>query len=209
MKKIKYWLLLALTPVQKLLQRIGKQESMMNEVKVKEIMRLADQGDILLSYEHGRPTSFLIKGFYDHAAIITSKLTVMEAVGDKVINGKNVGGVREVDLEEWLYKKDHVAVIRPVYLDVFSYGGRSNIINRQAAAAALYFKGKAYDYGFNVDNEKVYCSELVYLSYVNFDTKFMRHIEGEILPEDYYKMCFDLKDGALFELLYDSRKPCD
>lgn len=177
MKKIILWLL---TPVQKFLQRTGNQESLINKNQVDNLLSLIKEGDILLSYENGRPTSFLIKGYYDHAAIVSSKMSVVEAVGDKFVDGKNIGGVREVDLEEWLYKKDSVAVVRPLYPSIYT--------NKLAASNSLSHIGKSYDYTFSLSEEKLYCSELVYICYRVEDADFLKHIEGEILPHDYYEL---------------------
>lgn len=196
---IKEFILGLLTPIQKFLQRMGRQETKITEDQVHEILALIKSGDIVLSFEYGRPTSILIKGFYDHAAIVTSKLTIMEAVGDS-FDDKNInhGGVREVGLEEWLYKKDYVAVVRPKY--------ENDIPNREAAAISFFYKGRPYDYKFKVGGDAVYCSELVYLCYVTADKDFLGHIEYEILPQIYYDLCKDSKtDKMKFELIKETR----
>lgn len=116
-----------------------------------------------------------IKGFYDHATILSSKGTIVEAVGDKFVDGKNTGGVREVDLEEWLYKKDHVALIRVNHASAFAAGMN-----------ALKYIGRGYDYYFKHGEEKVYCSELPYLCYRTEWPEFLAEFEGdEILPQLY------------------------
>lgn len=198
---MKAWFLGLIIPIQKFLQRIGRQETKMTFQQVDDVMKLIKDGDIVLSFEHGRPTSFLIKGFFDHAAIVTSKLTIMEAVGDRFVDGKNIGGVREVNPVEWLYKKDYVAVIRPSYKD-------GDLNNRLAGAAALYYKGKGYDYKFERGDECVYCSELEYLCYSMYDQRFLEDVDGEILPQLYFDLTNDVprSDGMTFDLVYDSRK---
>lgn len=199
MKKIKSFILSILKPFQVILQRLGRQDSKVTAQQVKDIQDLAQPGDIVLSFEYGRLTSILIKGFFDHAAIVSSKMNIVEAVGDNFVDNKNIGGVREVDFEEWLYKKDYVAVVRPVY-------AVGNIVNKEAAAACLYYLGKNYDYQFKIDNETIYCSELVYLSYISFDKDFMSHIKYEILPQEYYDMTKQMPGKKMyFELIYDSR----
>ena len=198
---MKRWFLRLITPIQKFLQRIGRQESKMSYQQVSDVKLVIREGDIVLSFEYGRPTSILIKGFFDNAAIVTSKLTIMEAVGDRFVDGKNIGGVREMDLVEWLYKKDYVAVIRPSYPD-------GDIINKQAAATSLYYRGRNYDYSFCRDNEDIYCSELEYACYIGFDPKFLNEVDGEILPQIYYDLTNDVPrdDGFTFDLIYDARK---
>lgn len=182
MKRIILWLL---TPIQKILQRIGRQEAKISAEQVNVIVALAKPGDIFLSFEYGRPTSFLIKGFYDHAAILSSKLTIVEAVGDYH------GGVKEVDLKEWLYKKDSVAVVRPLFT--------SNYVNEMAAANSLSFVGKKYDYQFKLDNEVLYCSEVPYVCYRMENKNFMSCIteDDEILPNDYYELGLNSMDFEL------------
>lgn len=207
------------TPIQKFLQRRGNQEPLMSSDQVEMCYKLIQDGDIVLSYEQGRPTSVLIKGFWDHATIVTIRKTIMEAVGDKFIyledysffeilfdwigalfgvpsklKRRNIGGVREVSLREWLFKKDSVCVIRPIY----KKSVRKKDINKNASGRALGYKGLDYDYQFTIGAEKVYCSELVYLCYAAFDADFMSHIDGEILPIDYYNMCFDSPRKDLF-----------
>lgn len=183
MKKILLWLV---TPIQRMLQVLGNQEPLITEDQVLDILNTVEPGDILLSYESGRPTSFLIRGYWDHAAIISSKLTIVEAVGDAH------GGVREVPIKEWLFKKDSVCVIRPLFL--------SKYVNKMAAANSLSFVGKSYDYQFSLDNEMLYCSEVPYVCYRMESNDFMSHIKpnDEILPNDYYElglssMSFEIK----------------
>lgn len=142
-----------------------------------------------------------IPGPLDHAIIVTTTKTVMEAVGDKYENGKNIGGVREVPLRGFLTKKDEFVVIRPVYIN-------NEDINKRAAAHSRIFKGCNYDYQFRMDNENVYCSELVYLCYRKFDEKFMEHISfyDQILPDEYLKLVSNSKrDDLKFEIIIDTR----
>lgn len=157
------------------MQKLGRSEPLMTYDQAIQILNMACEGDILLSYESQRLTSSFIKGYYKHAAIISSKMTVIEAVGS---------GVREVEVIEWLLDKDSVALLRPIY--------DSNIINKQAAATSLYYKGFSYDYSFSLVDERVYCSELIYLCYIKYDSKFLDHIDhNDILPNEYYEACFD------------------
>lgn len=179
MKKLERFLLWLLIPFQKWIQRRGRRETLMTEKIVGHLLSLIKPGDIVLSYEAQRYTSYFIKGFYDHAVIISSRGTVVEAVGDLFIHGKNVGGVREVPLEEWLYKKDYVAVVRVVHI--------SQSLVDAAALNALRYIGRNYDYCFSHDNETVYCSELPYLCYRQVWPQFFDSIDDdrEILPQMY------------------------
>lgn len=193
-------------------QGLGSKESLITEEAVEAIMSLAQPGDILLSYEFGRPTGKLIKGDFDHAAMVNKKLKVVDAVGDhwvylqniivRILNfftgkkneKKNLGGVRVNGMERWLYQMDGVALIRPVIPDP--------IINLKAAANADTFIGVGYDYKFKKGSETIYCSELPYLCYVTVFPKFLYyHEDDEILPQYYRDMC-DEKSHH-FELVYE------
>lgn len=182
MKRLKIALLWLLIPIQKWFQRRGRKETIITKKIVDQLVALIKPGDVLLSYEAQRPTSLFIKGFYDHAVIVSPRGTVIEAVGDLFVGGKNVGGVREVPLEEWLYKKDQVAVIRV---------GISQDLVLKASENALKYIGRNYDYCFSHDNETVYCSELAYLCYREVWPEFFAGIDEdrEILPQMYLDFC--------------------
>lgn len=196
--QIKNRILLWLKPIQMWFQRRGRLETIIADECVNNIMKLVQPGDIILSYEAQRWTSAFIKGNYDHASIVTPDLQIMEAVGDKFYNGRNLGGVRKVSMIGFLYRKDHVAVIRPTLNDPG--------VNLKAAEKSLVYEGKGYDYSFSRNEETVYCSELEYLCYNAYDPTFLDIIpaDKEILPIDYMKMC-DIQPYR-FKCLYDTRK---
>lgn len=195
-------------PLQMWMQHMGASEPLMTEYAVKRIVALAKPGDKLLSYENQRLTSLFIDGDWDHAAIVTSNMTVMEAVGDdwREVNGEkvNFGGVREVPLEQWLYGKDHVALIR---------NGHLNLLQAIKVGKKSYdYKGGGYDYGFELSLEElkklkpedekpnIYCSELVYLCHIAIDPEFCKgFIKEEILPQLYYDLCDNKNMFLLFE----------
>lgn len=191
LKRFFLWLII---PIQKLLQRIGRQEAKITAEAVETIRNLVEDGDTLLCYESGRPTSALIKGKYNHAVIYYNG-KIYEAVGDKWVyeNGvrKNIGGVREVDLIKWLYQVDGVALIRP---DLPKH------IRQAAGKNAPKYVGIGYDYVFQYGGEKVYCSELEYLCYRTEVPNFMSYVgpNEEILPQLYRDRC-----GKDFILIYE------
>jgi len=196
------------TPFQKALSKSGHQEPDISEELIDNCVKSSEPGDIILTYETGRPTANFIRGPMDHAAIITDLGTVMEAVTDRFVQDlltksmTNIGGVREVTLKPFLCRKNQFVIIRPVYKDI------DRKINVSAGTYSRTYKGRGYDHQFRIDNEKVYCSELVYLSYRRFDQKFMEHISiyDEILPDDYLKLTTDSKrDDLKFQIIYDTR----
>lgn len=187
--QIKNRILQFLKPIQIWIQRRGYIETEFTISQVRELIINIKAGDILLSYESGRWTSMFIKGEWDHAAIVDDNLYVVEAVGDKFVEGKNLGGVRKIKLEDWIIKKNHIMVLR--HIDY-------NNISLKAAALSGRFVGKNYDYAFHLGAESLYCSELVYLCYKPFNYDFMDHVHNEILPIDYTK-------SRHLEVIYNSR----
>lgn len=177
------------TPVQKFMQKLGRAEPKMNREAVDLAMSLIQIGDILVTHENQRITSLFIKGEYDHAAIL-SPVGIVEAVGDDIESGVNIGGVRSVDLEEFLFLMDKVAIIRPLKTSVEA--------NYAAGCNALTYKGKGYDYEFKIDKDKIYCSELVFLSYQ--ETEIFKSLgKKQILPQVFRDMCDDVNFKLIFE----------
>lgn len=191
MLRLKHLLLNLLTPLQKWIQRLGYIENSFTEEDVEHMYQLCEAGDILGSYETGRITSWFIKGEYDHIAMVTDDMMVIEAVGDKFVNGNNVGGVRKVPLKEWIWKKNHIFIMRHK-----TYG-----IGTKASKSYYTLIGMSYDYTFDRGNEKMYCSEIPYICYQQHDQYFLSNVPAtkEILPIDYLA-CTSL------ELLWDTRR---
>lgn len=184
---LKIYLLTLLTPVQRVMQKLGKPEPRMRKAHVDAIMAHSRVGDILLSHEDYRLTNGFIRGYWDHAAIIGPNSTVIEAVGT---------GVRQVDLEQWLYQKDDVCLIR-VNCDA--------LIAFKAGTTALIYINRAYDYLFSFGADKIYCSELVWICYKDLISGFMRPVvakNSQILPEHYFD--FAVANNGL-QLLYNTK----
>lgn len=190
MQFLKYIFLWCFEPIEKIMQHIGKEECLMDKAMVDHMISIIEKGDILLSHEDQRLTSMFIKGFWDHAAIVNSVGMVTEAVGS---------GVHEKDLEEWLYKKDYVVIIRHKFA--------TPMMKLEAAEFSRTMLGMKYDFQFtefdwslNLLNlfklkspfdkktdQDIYCSEAVKLSWRKPDPIFMKHCDGkEILPQEYF-----------------------
>lgn len=170
--RFKYFFLWLATPLQKLLQKWSRPEPEMSRDQVSAVMKRARRGDLLLSYEGGRLTSPFIPGDWDHLAVINNNRDVIEAVAPKV---------RFQNLEEWLFKKKGVALVR--------YKNKS--LRGVAIVASNYvnkFVGWPYDYLFKYGNKKVYCSEIGYITYKEIDPDFMKHLAKgkEVTPNDFY-----------------------
>ena len=172
------------------LQRRGYVENDFTKETVNKIVGMVRAGDVLLSFESGRWTSMFIRGEWDHAAIVDESLYVVEAVGDNFVNGVNLGGVRRVPIEEWVWKKKHICILR----------NGDPIIAMGAAHASKRYLGLGYDYSFSMGDEFLYCSELVYICFKEYDEDFLKFIPKtkKILPIDY------LKEPNLY-CIYNSR----
>ena len=191
MLKLKHLILNLFKPFQIFIQRLGYTENSFSESDIQRYFDLCRPGDILGSYESGRVTSAFIKGEYDHIAMITDDKQVVESVGDKFINGLNIGGVRVVPLKEWLWKKNHFFCMRH----------KNTMLAAKASVSYKSLIGLGYDYSFDRGNQKMYCSEIPFVCFNQHDPSFLSNVPAnkDILPIDYLG-CTDL------ELIFDTRR---
>ncbi|MDE6861266.1 MAG: hypothetical protein K2J31_00770 [Alistipes sp.] len=130
-------------------------------------------GDLL--FEAGQSsamTDAIIDATGNGAEIKFSHVAMIECCGDKqfVIEATSKGGVRRISLDEFLKDSGHGTNGRPM---VAVYRLRNNDCGRAAVERAKTYLGLPYDYAFLPDNDAMYCSELVYESYIDTDG---RHI---------------------------------
>jgi hypothetical protein len=113
-------------------------------------------GDVVFQSLGNSPLIDMIEGSthsgYSHCGMVVQKdgkWLVIEAVGP----------VREIPLREWIHngRKDGYAAYRLKP----SYSARAN----DFVKAAYDFIGKPYDIHYQLDDEKIYCSELVYKAF--------------------------------------------
>lgn len=208
MKLLKYIFLWFFEPFEKIMQHIGKEECIMDKRQVDHVISISQIGDIFLSHENQRFTSMFIKGFWDHAAIINDLKLVTEAVG---------AGVHEKDLEEWLYKKDFVCLIRHKFATATQKEGAGKH-SRSMLGMKYDFQFTEFDWSLNLWNllkfqspfvkktdQDIYCSEAVKISWQSQDQLFMKDSDGsEILPQEYFDLA---KKNSYLEIIYDSRNP--
>ena len=116
------------------------------------------EGDIVFQSLHKNPLVIAIEGItrskYSHCGIIikkNSKWMVLEAVGP----------VKETPLLSWILQS------RDFKIDAYRLKPKfqKNIPNM--IKEANKFKGLPYDIHYKMDNEKIYCSELIYKAYKN------------------------------------------
>lgn len=100
---------------------------------------------------------------FSHVAIVErceKSLFVIEATSD--------GGVRRISLDDFLKESGHDSQGNPT---VAVYRLHDNSIGSEAVKRAKTYLGLPYDYAFMPDNDAMYCSELVYESYLDKDGK--------------------------------------
>jgi len=152
MNKMKHFLFLITTPIQKVMQIIKAPESGMTWEKAKNIIEKTEGGDVLLSYEKWHFTSLFIPGFWTHASIFNDKDILSHELKDKFVVEAVGTGVREVELLEWLFAKKEVAILRR--------RNKNKYERIEFGAWAAKQIGAEYDYEFSKDKKKFYCSEL-------------------------------------------------
>ena len=106
------------------------------------------EGDLLFHVvEQGNAITNVTPGMIDHVAIVVSSDSVIEAVGQ---------GVKMTPLDSLRCQTGQYLV------------GRVKDVDAQMSIAhAKRYLGKAYDRLYLSDNEEIYCSELVQLSFFN------------------------------------------
>lgn len=137
-------LLKASIPVQKGMQKLHPPYAQTTVKQAEDAMKTMLPGDILISREAWHFTNLFIPGFWSHAAIYGNG-EVVESVAP---------AVQVVDFRDWVIEKHNWAVLRPDQAD--------NTSGRDAFSFAKTTLGRLYDYRFQNDNSKFFCSELVY-----------------------------------------------
>ncbi len=105
-------------------------------------------GDLLFHVaESGNAITDVTSGMIDHVAVYLGNDSVVEAVGR---------GVVITPLDSLRKQKGHYVI-----------GRVSNLNAKASTEQALSFVGRSYDWLYLPDNDDIYCSELVLLSYID------------------------------------------
>ena len=117
-------------------------------------------GDVLLQHIPGKLTSVIkdvTNSLYSHCGMVVikhHKIYVIEAIGP----------VKYTPLSRWLKQgRDNFTQLRPVD---FEYHQITRVVRE-----AEKLLGKPYDIQYELDEEKIYCSELIYKAYLRATQK--------------------------------------
>lgn len=146
-----------------------------------------DEGTILVTKTNGELGNLFIPDFWSHVAIYTGNGTVIEAVGQ---------GVVETDLIDFMMKKDFIVAVKPKGVTVPEMS--------EAVKHARTQIGKPYDFSFQTSDIKAfYCSELIQWSY-NQVNKFIPFKEREVLGVKTFTPD-DIAVSGHFERVWESK----
>lgn len=148
-----------------------------------EILDILEPGDTILTTSYGHLSNVFNRifnpGKYMHGSMyvgeINGRPTIVESIGE---------GVVKKELPLFLSDKDKLAIVKP----------KKEFINKKqrniACKHAISQLGKPYDYSFSLNEESLYCTELIYFCYklANPEFPFVRKYKGndEVKPNDYY-----------------------
>jgi len=121
-----------------------------------------NEGDIVFQSLLPNPLVIAIEGItrseYSHCGIVVNKNNkwmVLEAIGP----------VKETPLLSWILQG------RNFKIDVYRFKSEFQQNIPRMIEEAYKFKGRPYDIQYKMDDEKIYCSELIYKAYKNATDK--------------------------------------
>jgi len=144
---MRHFFLRLVMPITRLIGKIAKPLPTMSADFLYYIMDKVQPGDVLLSGASLNLSNLFIPGKFTHAAMFCGDC-IVEAIGD---------GVVKSDFTEWIMQHDCVALLR------FKKG--DNTRGEKLSKIAKEQIGKGYDFLFEKDLERFYCSELVCYCY--------------------------------------------
>ena len=130
------------------------------------VQSIIEPGDIVLSRTRLHLTNACIPEFWKHASIISTRQTIIEAIGE---------GVVETSLYDFCVSKDYLCVLRAF----------NTLYAIQAAVNAAAMIGLKYDYEFEFGDNEFYCSELVYWAQNRAGLQ-LNYGKGKILPSSFF-----------------------
>jgi hypothetical protein len=131
--------------------RFSNWYSLMNGKQFNVAYALLRPGDILLSTDKSKLTSFLVKGPWTHAALCVGKWPNHPYEVAEMVHG----GFKKSMFFDFCKEADHIAILR---CSKWSKDYLQHIV----LANVKEFEGKPYDELFQFGVEALYCSELIY-----------------------------------------------
>jgi cell wall-associated NlpC family hydrolase len=151
-----------------------------SEIDLDNIREMVRPGMILLSRRDFQISNYFIDGYWKHTAMVMSP--------DKVIQATTNGVIID-ELQEFFYKADDFAILKPRFCSVLEM--------EKACNHASETVGKPYSFDFNNSDDSLYCSELVLKAYARTcgwnrtnhhePSEFIQLCDGKIVsPSDLY-----------------------
>lgn len=131
--------------------KITLRNNLLTPLEYKAVKKLIEPGDIVLVGDHRHMSAMLIQGAVTHALLFVGKGKLIHAVGD---------GVKISRLRKLFKEYDTLMVVRPKLAPY-----RKEKIITDAIVWARAQLGKPYDYEFDTDTEKFFCTQLVNEAY--------------------------------------------
>tara|TARA_R110001599_G_scaffold203550_1_gene400693 strand:+ start:14 stop:604 length:591 start_codon:yes stop_codon:yes gene_type:complete len=196
MTKFYDFLLTVLRPLVKVLGKIGLPSRKITGLDYYQLISDIKIGDVLLTKTNYEMTNLVNPTDIKHAAIYIGKINespvhyVAEMLG---------AGCTFTDLVTFLKNKDVLVQARPSFVrhrGNFEYG---------IQLAASTFKGRPYDYLFNLDGKAFYCFELCVACFKNvyseLQLKSREVVKGKRIYDENTFLC-----ATFFDVVFDSRK---
>lgn len=147
-----------MVPIEKAMSFFKKPEALINQYDVNAVRAHIQDGDFLFERCDWMLSNWFIPGPYKHIALYWNDM-VYEAV---------TTGVRAITLEEWLFKKDHVAIGRQAFFEPTE----SAMLRGQKFLLKHAYSREKYQYDFIIPStirrpfskrwHAWFCSEFVY-----------------------------------------------
>ncbi len=140
---------------------VGKKKNTLVSTDKKRARKILKKGDIILAGALRRMHSIYIGGIFTHALIYIGNGSCIHAIAH---------GVCAVSLDEIFEEYDSMAIIR--------HKDASPAKIEKAIAFAKKQIGKPFDFNFTNDDEKLYCTELLYKALHHGGLKFNMYDEN-------------------------------
>lgn len=135
---------------------IHKRKNALNKEDIRHSKRILQPGDIILIGELHRASHLIIGGPITHATIYLGNSLVVHAIAD---------GVETDHLYDIFCEYDTMIILRSTDSKLAPGNYKKKIKN--VLNYALSQLGKPFDFEFETDKKKLYCSELIYNAFEN------------------------------------------